>query len=185
MNALYDGLLEGSIDSGGHDSLLDLGEEGLLGGLEVGDEGRLPLSDVVDGDTVEETVDTGAEERDTNVVSRWAREEEFEGNALDDRDLDLDGKGLVLALLEELGETGATVEEEAGRGVEIGSELGERGDITVLSEVELEGSSNGLHDLRGGEERVSFRRWAGQRREREDEPWSGRRNRHGTRRVRR
>jgi hypothetical protein len=60
---------------------------------------------------------------------------------------DLDGKGLVLALLEELGETGTTVEEETGRGVEVGTELGEGGDITVLSEVKLEGTGNGLHDL--------------------------------------
>jgi hypothetical protein len=60
---------------------------------------------------------------------------------------DLDGKGLVLALLEELGKTGTTVEEETGRGVEVGTELGEGGDITVLSEVKLEGTGNGLHDL--------------------------------------
>ena len=61
-----------------------------------------------------------------------------------------EGAHVVLALLEELRKTGSTVKEEAGRGVEVGSELGERGDITVLGEVELEGSSNGLHDLESG-----------------------------------
>jgi hypothetical protein len=61
--------------------------------------------------------------------------------------LNLDSEGLVLALLEELSETRSTVEEEAGRGVEVGSELGEGGDITVLGKVKLERSSDGLHDL--------------------------------------
>lgn len=88
-------------------------------------EGSLPLSDIVDGDSVQETVDT----------------------SVDDGDLDLDSQGLVLSLLEELSETGTTVEEETSGGIEIGSELGEGGDITVLGKVELEGSSDGLHDL--------------------------------------
>lgn len=53
----------------------------------------------------------------------------------------------LLTLLEELGETRSTSEEETGRGIEIGTELGERGNITVLGEVELERTSDRLHDL--------------------------------------
>ena len=48
---------------------------------------------------------------------------------------------------EELSETGTTREEEAGRRIEIGTELGEGSDLTVLSEVELERTSELLHDL--------------------------------------
>jgi hypothetical protein len=53
----------------------------------------------------------------------------------------------VLGLLEQLGETGTTVEEVAGRGVEVGTELGESGDLTVLGEVELERTGDRLHEL--------------------------------------
>lgn len=134
----------------GHDTLGNLGEERLLLGLEVLLEVSVPLDDVLDGDRVEETVDTG----------------------VDERDHDLSRDGLVLALLEELSETRSTREEETGRGVEVGSELAvgvegkspgirrgpsfskrartnlrEGGDLTELSEVELEGTSDGLHDL--------------------------------------
>jgi len=52
-----------------------------------------------------------------------------------------------LTLLEEFGKTRSTSEEETGRGIEIGTELSESGNITVLSEVKLEGTSDGLHDL--------------------------------------
>lgn len=48
---------------------------------------------------------------------------------------------------EEFCETGTTREEEAGRGIEIGTELGEGSDFTVLGEVELERTSELLHDL--------------------------------------
>jgi len=50
-------------------------------------------------------------------------------------------------LLEELGQTGTTREQEAGGGIKIGTELSEGSDFTVLSEVELEGTSELLHDL--------------------------------------
>lgn len=53
-----------------------------------------------------------------------------------------------LALLEELSETATTVEQEAGRRVEVRTELGERGNVTVLGEVQLERTGDGLHDLR-------------------------------------
>lgn len=50
---------------------------------------------------------------------------------------DLGRDGLVLALLEELSETRSSREEESGRGIEIGSELGESGNLSELGEVEL------------------------------------------------
>jgi len=105
--------------------LADLLKEVLVVGDQVGDEGTLVLADTVDGDLVEETVDTG--EDDGNLV--------------------LNGEGLVLGLLEQLGKTGTTVQQELGGGIQIGTELGEGGDLTVLSEVQLHGTSNLLHGL--------------------------------------
>lgn len=83
--------------------------------------------------------------------------------SIDDGDLNFRGHGLVLTLLcitleycscicrssrtQELGETGATGEEETGRGVEIRTELCESGDFTVLSKVKFEGTGKLLHDL--------------------------------------
>ena len=52
-------------------------------------------------------------------------------------------------LTEELGQTGTTGEEETSRGVEIRTELGKGSDFTVLGEVELERTSELLHDLAG------------------------------------
>lgn len=66
---------------------------------------------------------------------------------VDDGHLELSGHGLVLALLEELSETGTTGQQEAGGGVEIRTKLSEGGDFTVLREVELEGTGELLHDL--------------------------------------
>ena len=100
-------------------------EEGLLVGAEVRKEVRLPLEDLGNGDVVEVTVDTS----------------EDEGNHL------VDGHGLVLLLLEELSETLTTVEGLLGGGIEIGTELGEGSNLTVLGEVELERTSELLHDL--------------------------------------
>ena len=50
-------------------------------------------------------------------------------------------------LTQELGETGTTREQEASGGVEIGTKLGEGSNLTVLGEVELERTSELLHDL--------------------------------------
>ena len=66
---LDNNLLEAGVDLGGHLTLGDLLEEVLLGRLEVEEEVGLPLSDVVDGDTVEETVDTSAAKGQAIVVS--------------------------------------------------------------------------------------------------------------------
>jgi hypothetical protein len=69
-----------------------------------------------------------------------------------DANLLLSGDGNVLLLLEELGELLSTVELLLGSGIKIGTELGESGNLTVLSELELHGTSNLLHglDLGGG-----------------------------------
>jgi hypothetical protein len=100
-------------------------EELRLVGAEVRKEVRLPLEDLGDGDVVEVTVDTSKDE----------------GNHL------VDGHGLVLLLLEELSETLTTVEGLLGGGIEIGSELGEGGNLTVLGQEELEGTGDLLHGL--------------------------------------
>jgi hypothetical protein len=100
-------------------------EEALLVGAEVVEEVRLPLEDLGDGNVVEVTVDTSEDERNHLV----------------------DGHGRVLLLLEELSETLTTVEGLLGGGIEIGTELGEGGDLTVLGQEELEGTSDLLHGL--------------------------------------
>jgi len=48
---------------------------------------------------------------------------------------------------QELSQTSTTGEQEAGGSIEIGAELGEGSDFTVLSEVELQGTGELLHDL--------------------------------------
>jgi len=60
------------------------------------------------------------------------------------------GKGdirRVLGLLEELSETGTSVEEVSGGSIQIGTELGEGGDLSVLGEVKLQGTGNRLHEF--------------------------------------
>jgi hypothetical protein len=108
--------------------VLELLEEARLVGAEVREELRLPLEDLGDGNVVEVTVDTS----------------EDEGNHL------VDGHGLVLLLLEELGETLTTVEGLLGGSVQVGTELGEGGHLTVLGQEELEGTSDLLHGLELG-----------------------------------
>lgn len=108
--------------------LLNGGEELRLVGSEVGKEVSLPLENLADGDGVEETVDTGVDE----------------GNHL------VDGHGGVLLLLEELGQTLTTVESLLGGGIKIGTELSKGGDLTVLSQEKLEGTSDLLHGLELG-----------------------------------
>jgi hypothetical protein len=104
---------------------LELLEEAGLVGAEVRQELGLPLEDLGDGNVVEVTVDTS----------------EDEGNHL------VDGHGLVLLLLEKLGETLTTVEGLLGGSVQVGTELGEGGDLTVLGQEELQGTSDLLHGL--------------------------------------
>ena len=74
---LLDDLLDLALELRGDVASGDLLKELALGGGEVSTELGLPLGDLVDGNGVEETIDTG----------------------VDDGDLDLHGHGLVLALL--------------------------------------------------------------------------------------
>ena len=64
----------------------------------------------------------------------------------------LDGHGHVLLLLEELSELLTSVEELLGGSIEIRAELGKGGDLTILGQLELEGTGKLLHglDLGGG-----------------------------------
>ncbi|RUS30139.1 hypothetical protein BC938DRAFT_479810 [Jimgerdemannia flammicorona] len=64
-----------------------------------------------------------------------------------DGDLDLDGERLVLGLLEQLGEASTTVQQELGGRVQVGSELGEGSNLTVLGKVQLQGTGDLLHGL--------------------------------------
>lgn len=58
---LLDDLLDLGLEVLGHDTLGDLGEHGLLLGLEVLLEVSVPLDNVLNGDRVKETVDTGVD----------------------------------------------------------------------------------------------------------------------------
>lgn len=100
-------------------------EELALLGSQVFLEAGIPFDDSLNGDLVEHTVDTGKDQGDLN----------FGGN------------GRVLLLLEQFGETGTSGEQVSGGSVQVGTELGERGDFSVLGQVELQGTGDGLHDL--------------------------------------
>lgn len=108
--------------------LLDGGEDLRLVGLEVSQEVGLPGQDLGNGDVVEETVDTS----------------EDQGNHL------VDGVGAVLLLLQELSQTLTTVEGLLGGGIQIGTELGEGGDLTVLGQEKLQRTGDLLHGLELG-----------------------------------
>lgn len=135
------GLVEEALDEGLRDVLelglkllaestllVDSGEELRLVGLEMSEVIGLPLQNALDGDIIEVTVDTGEDERNHLV----------------------DGHRGVLLLLEELGETLTTVQDLLGSGIQIGTKLGECGDLTVLGQVELQGTGDLLHGLELG-----------------------------------
>ena len=65
----------------------------------------------------------------------------------EDAGLLLDGHGHVLLLLEELSELLTSVEELLSGGIQIGTELGEGSDLTILGQLELEGTGKLLHGL--------------------------------------
>ena len=105
--------------------LVDLRHEILLVVTEMCKEVLLPSCDLVHRDAVEMSVDTGEDERHHLA----------------------DSHGVILLLLEQLGETLATVQCLLRCGVEIGTELCEGGNFTVLRQEELEGASDLLHGL--------------------------------------
>lgn len=93
--------------------------------LEVGKEVSLPGEDLVYGDGIEVTVNTGEDQGDHIA----------------------DSHGGVLLLLEQLSQTLTAVESLLGRSIEIGTELGESSDLTVLGQEKLQGTSDLLHGL--------------------------------------
>ncbi len=99
----------------------------VLGG-ELLTERSLPLDDAVSGDLIDETVDTG----------------------VDDGDLDLSGHGNELGLLEQLDETNTTVKGGTSGSVQVRTELGESGKLTVLGKRKLERTRDRLVELRLG-----------------------------------
>jgi hypothetical protein len=110
----------------GKDTLgADLLKDFAVVGLDVLDEILFPVDDLVDGELVKETVDTSK----------------------DNGDLGLNGKRGVLGLLEKFGKTSTTVQQELGGGIQIGTELSESSNFTVLGKEKLEGTSNLLHGL--------------------------------------
>ena len=62
----------------------------------------------------------------------------------------LDGHWHVLLLLKELGQLLTSVEELLGGSIQIRTALGESGDLTILGELELEGTGKLLHGLNLG-----------------------------------
>ena len=69
------------------------------------------------------------------------------GTGVQHAGLSLDWHWHELFLLEELSELLTSVKELLGGGIEIGTELSEGGDLSVLSELELEGTGKHLHGL--------------------------------------
>jgi len=103
-------------------------EEWLLGGSDVLEEFKLEVGDILWLDLVEVASDTAEDASDLLGNVHWG----------------------VLGLLEELGESDTSVEELLGGGIHIGTELGEGGDLSVLSEIELHGTGDLLHGLELG-----------------------------------
>ena len=108
------------------DSLKDVGVLG-VDGLEIK---FLEGSNIGSVDFIKVTSDTGI--KDANLLLCWHWD--------------------VLLLLKELSKLLTSVKELLGGGIEIGTELGESGNFSVLGELELHGSRNLLHglDLSGG-----------------------------------
>ena len=73
--------------------------------------------------------------------------EETSDTSVQNADLLLSGDGNVLLLLEELGKLLTSVEELLCSGIKIRTELGESGDFSVLSQLELHGTSDLFHGL--------------------------------------
>jgi len=91
----------------------------------VGKELRLPSENLGNWYLVKVTVDTGEDERNHLVDGHWG----------------------VLLLLEKLGKSLTTVQGLLGGGIQVGTELGEGGNLTVLGQEKLEGTSDLLHGL--------------------------------------
>mmetsp|Transcript_64756 Transcript_64756/g.128016 ORF Transcript_64756/g.128016 Transcript_64756/m.128016 type:complete len:653 (-) Transcript_64756:1006-2964(-) len=103
----------------------DVVEDARVRGIHVGDELLLEGADLRDGELVE--------------VATRAR--------VDGDHLVGEGHGHILVLLEQLSKARTAVEERLGGRIEVGAELGEGRNLTVLRELELEGAGDLLHRL--------------------------------------
>ena len=92
-------------------------------GVDVLQDGSLGIGDLGSVDLVQETL----------------------GGSIDNNSLLLDRHRPELRLLEDLSEAGATLEDVLGGGVEVRAKLGESSHLTVLGELEFEGTSHLLH----------------------------------------
>ena len=95
-------------------------QKGSLGSLDMFQKLLFEIGDFAGVDFVQESTDT----------------------AVDDCDLFLDSHGHVLTLLQELSQPDTTVQQLLGGSVQIGTELGESGDLTVLGQLQLHGTSD-------------------------------------------
>ena len=73
--------------------------------------------------------------------------EETTDTSVEDANLFLSDHGNVLLLLKKLGKLLTSVEEMLGGGVEVGTELGEGSDFSVLGKLKLERTGDLLHGL--------------------------------------
>mmetsp|Transcript_13634 Transcript_13634/g.33518 ORF Transcript_13634/g.33518 Transcript_13634/m.33518 type:complete len:413 (-) Transcript_13634:136-1374(-) len=74
------------------------------------------------------------------------------GGGVHHHDLLLDGHGVELALLQDLGQAGTALQHVLGGSVQVGAELGEGSHLTVLRQLQLQGTGHLLHggELGGG-----------------------------------
>ena len=102
------------------DYLFYLVQKGSLGGLDVFHELLFEIGDLAGVNFVQKSTYT----------------------AVDDCDLFLNSHGYVLALLQKLSQPDTTVQQLLGGSVQIGTELGESGDLTILGQLQLHGTSD-------------------------------------------
>jgi len=96
-----------------------------LVGLQGRQERLLELTDSGDWDLIQETVDTSVDDWNLLLSSHWR----------------------VLLLLQQLGQSLTSSQGLLGRSVQVGTELGESGDFSVLSQEQLQGTGDLLHGL--------------------------------------
>ena len=160
-DVVLDNLLDFTLNLGGDITLRDLLQQSSLCRGQVRTELSLPFCDLVDGNGVKLCDDS-----ESRTKQRQYATYETVDTGVDDGHLNLHRQGLVLALLwmddkrlangrcgcsirrtQELSQTSTTGEQEPGGSIKIGAELCEGSDFTVLGEVELQGTSELLHDL--------------------------------------
>merc|ERR1712100_696624 len=123
---LTDGLLEDAFSFRAHHFLLlNLGDELWFVGLQIGTKFAGEVDDLIHGNSVDQTLDTGV--NDGDLLSQDQRAE--------------------LGLLKQLAQTPAALQLLLSCRIEIGRELGERGQFIELSQFQLEGTGDLLDGL--------------------------------------